>query len=226
MAYTLYIGNKNYSSWSMRGWLIMKAAGVPFNEVKVPLTGTGYNPELRKYSPAGRVPCIHDEHVVVWDSLAIAEYMAERHSHLWPGDRVARAWARSICAEMHSGFNALRDEMTCCLRERVDVRPWSAALTRDIERVKEIWRTTRNRFGAGEPFLFGGFTIADAFYAPVAFRFRTYLVELDGVDDEYRNALLAHPWLREWDEAAARETEIIELDEPRILYRDKLQARP
>ena len=126
--YTLYIGNKNYSSWSLRGWLAMKLSGAPFKEVLVQLQGVGPNPAHRAYSPSGYVPALHDSEIVVWDTLAIAEYLAERHRGMWPDDPATRAFARSICAEMHSGFSTLRNDMTMCIRERVDVRPWSEAL--------------------------------------------------------------------------------------------------
>src|SRR2546423_4919530 len=126
--YTLYIGNKNYSSWSLRGWLAMKLSGAPFKEVLVQLQGVGPNPAHFAYSPSGYVPVLHDGETVVWDTLAIAEYLAERHRGMWPDDPSVRAFARSISAEMHSGFAALRNDMTMCVRERVDVRPWSDAL--------------------------------------------------------------------------------------------------
>ena len=144
---------------------------------------------------------------------------------MWPADPAARAWARSACAEMHSGFAALRNEMTMCIRERVDVRPWSAGLARDVARVIELWNEGRRRYGQGGVCLCGAFSIADAFYAPVAFRFRTYGVAPEGPAGEYLQALLAHPFLREWEGAALAETAIIEADEPRIIYRDKLAAR-
>src|SRR5476649_912486 len=119
--YTLYIGNKNYSSWSLRGWTAMMLSGAPFSEVMVPLAGESEpNPTNRSFSPTARVPCLHDGANIVWDSLSIAEYLAERHPGMWPGDSTQRAWARSVCAEMHSGFSSLRNEMTMCVRERVD----------------------------------------------------------------------------------------------------------
>src|SRR5262249_22858892 len=183
------------------------------------------NPEYRSFSPSARVPCLHDSAIVVWDSLAIAEYLAERHPGMWPADPVTRAWARCVCAEMHSGFSALRNEMTMCIRERVDVRPWSEALTRDIARVTEIWNEGRGRFGDGGAFLCGAFSIVDGYYAPVAFRFRTYCVEPGGAAGDYLDALLAHPLLREWEKAALAETAIIEADEPRTIYRDKLAGK-
>jgi glutathione S-transferase len=218
---TLYIGNKNYSSWSLRGWLAMKLSGAPFREEMVALIGA-YNAANRAFSPSARVPCLHDGSVVVWDSLAIAEYLAERHAGMWPADAAARAWARSACAEMHSGFSNLRNEMTMCIRERVDVRPWSVGLADDIARIAEIWSEGRRGFGQGGRYLCGAFSLADAFYAPVAFRFRTYGVVLDHAAADYLQALLAHPLLREWEEAALRETAIVAADEPRVIYRDKL----
>jgi len=224
--YTLYVGNKNYSSWSLRGWLAMMLSRAPFTEVMVSLTGEGTtNPAIRAFSPNARVPCLHDGATVVWDSLAIAEYLAERHPGMWPADPVTRAWARSICAEMHSGFSAVRNEMTMCIRDRVDVRPWSPALGRDVARVIEIWNEGRRRFAQAGPYLCGEFSVADAFYAPVAFRFRTYGVDPDAAAGDYLRALLAHPFLRQWEEAALKETAIIEADEPRIIYRDKIAAQ-
>ncbi len=222
--YKLYIGNKNYSSWSLRGWLAAKLSGAPFEETMVGLTGTGYNPANLRFSPSARVPALHDGDLVVWDSLAIAEYLAERHRDMWPADPIARAWSRAVCAEMHSGFSALRNDMTMCIRERIDVRPWSNDLQGDIDRVVEIWNEGRRRFGRGGALLCGAFTLADAFYAPVAFRFRTYGVAPAGAAGEYLAALLAHPAIREWEQAALAERTIVELDEPRIVYRDKLAA--
>lgn len=221
--YTLYIGNKNYSSWSLRGWLATKLSGAPFREVAIQLRGT-YNPDNRAFSPTALVPALHDGTTAVWDSLAISEYLAERHAGMWPADAVSRAWARSIAAEMHSSFAALRNDMTMCIRERLDVRPWSDALAANIARVEEIWTESRRRFGAGGAFLCGAFSLADVFYAPVAYRFQTYAVQPAGPAGMYLKALLAHPFLREWESAALAETTIIEADEPRILYRDKLVA--
>jgi glutathione S-transferase len=221
--YTLYIGNKNYSSWSLRGWLAAKLSGAPFREVPIALRGT-YNPDNRAFSPTALVPALHDGTTHVWDSLAIGEYLAERHPGMWPADPVARAWARSIAAEMHSSFSALRNEMAMCIRERVDVRPWSEGLAANIARVEEIWTDSRRRFGQGGAFLCGAFSLADAFYAPVAFRYQTYGVRPAGTAGAYLAALLAHPFLREWEKAALAETTIIDADEPRILYREKLKA--
>ncbi|CAG0989004.1 glutathione S-transferase [Burkholderiales bacterium] len=223
--YTLYLGNKNYSSWSLRGWFATKLSGAPFREVGVQLVGQGRNPANRSFSPSGFVPALHDGETVVWDTMAIAETLAERHRGLWPAESAARAWARSISAEMHSSFQALRSEMTMCVRERLDVRPWSDALAADIARVEEIWSESRRRFGRGGPYLCGAASLADAFYAPVAFRFQTYRVAPAGEAGGYLATLLAHPFMREWEHDAVAETIVIEADEPRTLYRDKLAAR-
>jgi glutathione S-transferase len=220
----LYIANKNYSSWSMRGWLCVKLSGAPFEEVLEPFRSTGSNPKFREFSPTGLVPCLHDGGNVVWDSLAIAEYLAERYPGMWPKDDAARAFARSIVCEMHSGFRDLRSDMTMCIKERVDVRPWSHALTDNIERVQTLWTQARERFGKQGPYLFGAFSIADCFYAPVAFRFRTYGVAPDGVAGDYLRSVLAHALVREWEAAALAETAVVESDEPRLVYRDKLKA--
>src|SRR4030095_5429604 len=221
--YTLYLGNKNYSSWSLRGWLAAKLSGAPFREVVVTLSRT-YNAQWRRFSPTARVPALHDGDVVVWDSLAIAEYLAERHSGMWPADPVARAYARSIACEMHSGFSHLRNDMTMCIRERVDVRPWSPELASDIARVVEIWTDARARFGKDGPYLMGPFSLADVFYAPRSFRFRTYGVSLTGTAAPYQDALAAPPFLREWEAAARAETAIVDADEPRVIYRDKIPS--
>ena len=224
--YAIYLGNKTYSSWSLRGYLAMRLSGAPFTERRVSLSGESQpNPANRAFSPTGRVPCLHDGATVVWDSLAIAEYLAERHPGMWPADPVARAWARSVASEMHSGFSTLRNEMTMCIRERVDVRPWSAGLAGDVARVAEIWNEGRRRFGEGGAFLCGRYSLADAFYAPVAFRFRTYNVAPEGAAGGYLLAALAHPFVEDWEGAALQETAIIEADEPRIIYREKLAAK-
>jgi len=223
--YTLYVGNKNYSSWSLRGWLAARLSGAPFREVPVRLEGRGPNPANRHFSPSGLVPALHDGDTIVWDTMAIGEYLAERHAGMWPQDARTRAFGRSIAAEMHSGFGALRNEMSMCIRERVDVRPWSDALIADIERIGTVWTDARTRFGRGGAFLLGAFSLADCFYAPVVFRFQTYLVEPAGVTGEYAAAMRAHPFLREWEAAALAEAKIIEADEPRVIYRDKLAGR-
>jgi glutathione S-transferase len=220
--FKLYIGNRNYSSWSLRGWLAAKLSGEPFEEIPVALAGVVPNPANLSFCPSGLVPCLHEGDIVVWDSLAIASHLAERHQEMWPAEPGARAWARSISAEMHSGFSTLRNDMTMCIRERLDVRPWSARLAADIDRVTRIFDESRRRFGAGGAFLCGRYSLADCFYGPVAFRFQTYGVAPGGAAGAYLEALLAHPDMQAWQRAALAETTIVEADEPRNLYRDKV----
>jgi glutathione S-transferase len=212
MAYTLRIGNKNYSSWSLRPWLVLTQAGIPFTEELVSLRPDAGKAARLASLPAGRVPCLDHDGLVVWDSLAICEYLAERHPGLWPADAAARAWARSACAEMHGGFSALRSELSMDVRARRPQRRRSPAVLTELARVEQLWRETRARFGAGGPFLFGGFTIADAFYAPVAFRLRTYGVALPGPADEYRAALLALPGMKAWEAAALGDERLVDHD--------------
>ncbi|HET8725680.1 MAG TPA: glutathione S-transferase family protein [Anaeromyxobacteraceae bacterium] len=212
MAYTLLVGNKNYSSWSLRPWLALRQAGIPFREEVISLREDAGKAARFARLPAGRVPVLVDGEVAVWDSLAICEYLAERHAGLWPADPVARAWARSIAAEMHSGFGALRQEMSMDVRSRRPQRKRSEAVLRDVARVEKIWADTRARFGAGGDMLLGSFTIADAFYAPVAFRFRTYGVQPGGAAGAYLAALLALPAMREWEAASANDERLLDVD--------------
>jgi glutathione S-transferase len=198
--YVLHIGEKNYSSWSARPWILMREAGIPFTERVVSLRDDAGKAERFGRLPGGRVPVLENGSVLVWDSLAIAEYLAERHPGLWPGDPAARAWARSICAEMHGGFGALRAGMSMDVRARRPQRRRTDAMRADIARIETIWAETRRRFGSGGPLLFGGFTVADAYYAPVAFRFRTYGVEPAGEAAAYARALLALRAVGEWEE--------------------------
>ena len=206
--YTLYIGNKNYSTWSLRAWVLMKTAGIPFREQRLPLYQVESSARIRAHSPSAKVPCLHDGPVVVWDSLAIAEYLAERHSGLWPADRIARAWARSAAAEMHSGFSDLRNELGMNLRIS-ELRVPSPAVAAEIERISAIWREGRQRFGEGGDFLCGTFGIVDAFYCPVAFRFLCYGVALTGECAAYQRRLVALPAMQEWLADAMRESEHI-----------------
>ncbi len=207
--YTLYIGNKNYSSWSLRAWVLLKAAGISFVEQKILLSTTKSSAQILAVSPNGRVPCLHDGDRVVWDTLAIAEYLAERHPGLWPADADARAWARCVVAEMHSGFVALREQFAMDVRKR-DVVPPTPQTAADIARIDAIWREGRERFGRHGKFLCGTFGIVDAFWCPVAFRFRSYGVTLTDVSSRYCESLLAFPAMLEWEIAAVAEREVID----------------
>ncbi len=212
---TLVIGNKNYSSWSLRPWLALRSAGIPFEEVRIPLYRPGSREEILRYSPNGRVPALVEGDLVTFESLAICERAAELAplAGLWPAASGARALARSISSEMHAGFEALRMLCPCNLRLRAkrELTPEAAA---DVARVTEIWKTTRARHGAGGDFLFGRFGIADAMYAPVVTRFRSWGIPLDREVAAYADAVLAFPPFREWEEAALRETERIAASEP------------
>lgn len=202
--YTLFIANKNYSSWSLRPWVLMRALGIPFEERLFPLEQGSCWDSYRRFSPNGRVPCLHSGDAVVWDSLAIVEYLAERHEGVWPDHSAARAWARCVASEMHSGFGALRGTcaMNCGLRARLNEIPVS--LRADIARVDEIWTEGQQRFGG--PWLAGdAFTAADAFFAPVAFRVQTYDLQLGHSAADYASRLLAHPAMAEWYSAALAE---------------------
>jgi glutathione S-transferase len=199
----LVIGNKNYSSWSLRPWMALKVFGFEFDEVRVPLYGPGSKEQILKYSPAGKVPVLVDGKVTVWDSLSILEYLAERNRKLWPVDAGDRARARSISAEMHSGFPYLREHMSMNVRKRYPGKGRAPEVLMEIERIKAIWNECR------KPFLFGPFTAADAMYAPVVLRFRTYEVELPRACRAYMDAMLELPALQEWIGAAERETETI-----------------
>lgn len=200
MAFTLVIGDKNLSSWSLRPWLLMRMLGVAFEERRVRLDLPETRSEIQKHSPAGRVPILLHGELAVWDSLAIVEYLSELHpGRVWPQDAARRARARSLAAEMHSGFADLRRELPMDIRARKTDARWSDAASSDLRRIAEIWS------GAEGPFLFGGFGGADAMFAPVATRCVTYGVRLPPAAAAYRDAVLALPAMREWCEAAARE---------------------
>jgi len=203
--YTLLIANKNYSSWSMRPWVLMRALELPFQERIFPFTD-GWDPaELRKLSPSGRVPCLMDGEVRVWDSLAIMEYLAERHPGVWPADANARAWARSACAEMHSGFGVLRNTCGMNIGIRVRLNEVSAGLKADLARLESLWADGLARHGG--PFLGGRrFTAVDAFFAPVATRVQTYDLPVNAQSREYLARLLALPAVGEWSTAGIAET--------------------
>jgi glutathione S-transferase len=215
----LVVGNKNYSSWSMRPWVLLREAGIAFEEVQLKfsekdggLTVGG----IEQFSAAGKVPVLMVEGEPVWDSLAICETVAELfpQKQLWPADAKARRVARSICAEMHSGFQGVRGQMPMNIRGRHPGKGMTAESRRDIERIAEIWTTCRARFGAGGPLLFGRFSIPDAFFAPVVTRFQTYAVALPKAAQEYCEAVLALGAVREWIDGALREKEFVESDEP------------
>ena len=200
----LHIANKNYSSWSLRAWVLMRALDIPFVERFWPFDAVAGAAAFRDFSPSGMVPCLIDGDIVVWDSLAIAEYLAENHAAVWPNDAQARAWARCIAAEMHSGFFALRNQcgMNCGLRVRLTNFPDD--LKRDVERIDALWCESLARFGG--PYLAGAaFSAADAFFAPVAFRVPTYQLPLTPGAASYAARLLDLPAMREWYQAALRE---------------------
>jgi glutathione S-transferase len=212
----LIIGNKAYSSWSLRGWLVVRLAGVAFEERLIRLSEPGSRAALLAQSPAGRVPVLHHGERVIWDSLAIIEYLAEQcpEAGLWPADPTARAYARSIAAELHSGFGALRSQMPMNLRKSLPGRGQGPGVAADIERIVALWQDCRQRFaGPDGPFLFGAPGAADAMYAPVATRLRTYGVALDPVAAAYVEAVHAWPLFREWQAAALEEPWIIPEDE-------------
>lgn len=201
----LYIGNKNYSSWSLRPWVLMKELAIPFTERLIPFAGAVNWTRFRAFSPTGRVPCLIDGPTTVWDSLAIAEYLAERHPGVWPTAPGARAWARCAAAEMHSGFGALRNHCGMNCGVRATVREVTPALQQDFERINELWCEGLEKWGG--PMVAGKvFTAVDAFFAPVAFRVQTYRIPLDPPAQAYARALLALPAMREWYDAALRET--------------------
>jgi len=240
--YTLIIGNKNYSSWSLRAWLALRATGIPFSEQKLGLFTPEFAERLGGITPAGLVPVLLDGDFAVWDSLAICEYAAERHPEaglwpadpharararslaaqmeagLWPADPHARARARSLAAQMHSGFGQLRQLLPMNVEAKLSGIDYSAAQG-DISRVQAIWHDTRAEFGQGGPFLFGKFSAADAFYAPVVSRFTTYGVPAAGAVREYMDAVLALPAMQEWTRDACAEGVFVPADEPYRTHR-------
>ncbi len=206
----LVIGNKNYSSWSMRPWVVMRAFGIPFQEIRIPLAQADTTAKIAQYSPAGRVPVLLAADQRVWDSLSICEYLAEQFPdlHLWPQDTVARATARSICAEMHSGFGGLRSAMPMNIRANLPGKGRTPDAQADIGRICEIWETCLSDFGHHK-FLFGEFSIADAYFAPVVTRFQTYNVFLAPALQAYMQRVLEHPAVAQWISEARAEQEVI-----------------
>lgn len=212
---TLVIGNRNYSSWSLRPWLAMRVAGMQFTEIMIPLDMPDTKARIAEHSAAGRVPVLHHGSATVWESLAICEYVAELtpQAGLWPADPAARAVARAVSAEMHAGFGALRETLPMNIRASRRSVATGPAVDADIGRIRQIWRECRDRFKAEGSYLFGPFSIADAMFAPVVSRFRTYGVELGPVEQAYCDAIGALPAIAEWESAAASEPWTIEAEE-------------
>jgi glutathione S-transferase len=211
----LIIGNKNYSSWSLRAWLLLREAGIEFTEHRIVLDIESTAAEIANFSPAGTVPILQLGDLTVWDTLAIAETVAERYpqASLWPDAAAARAHARSICAEMHAGFAILRNSMPMNCRAMGRKVPLPDGLTREIDRIFAIWSDCRHRFGEDNSWLFGDFSVADAMFAPVVLRFRTYGINLPESALHYPHRLLRSDAMQEWLAAAESETEVIESDE-------------
>jgi glutathione S-transferase len=201
----LIVGDKNYSSWSLRPWLAARQAGIPFEEISISLRRATTKAEILKHSPTGKVPCLIDGDLVVWESLSICEYLAEGVPTLWPSEKKARAEARSIAAEMHAGFTALRQGMPLDVRASLPFLSSSVEVKADVARIVSICEDCRKRHGHEGPFLFGHFTNADAMYAPVVFRFLTYHVELPELPRQWVETMAALPAMREWREMAGAE---------------------
>ena len=220
MSYTLLIGNKNYSSWSLRPWLLLHAFGLPFAEERYVFDTPEFATEIqsRKRSPNGKVPVLLHDETVVWDSIAIAEYLAERHVGMWPIDAVARAHARCACAEMHSGFQAVRNWMPMNVRRSYPINVPREDVQKDIDRLQVLWAEARRKFGGEGSFLYGKFSVADAYFAPVVFRFNTYDVKLNPEVSEYVKAMLAHPSMQHWIADSKAEKEVVDHEEPEHIY--------
>ena len=221
MTLKLIIGNKNYSSWSFRPWIGLRAAGIAFAEEVIPLYDEGSKGQILKHSPAGKVPILIDGEVRVWESLAILEYLAEKFpaAGLWPADATARAHARAISTEMHAGFVPLRRQCGMNMWRPPAKRALDDDAKADIARIEAIWTDTRARFGAGGPFLFGRFSAADAMYAPIVSRFETYMIDVTAPAADYMQAMIALPAWQEWRRAALKENWVIakfEYDWPNV----------
>ena len=208
MSLTLVLANKAYSSWSLRPFMVMRHFAIPFDEVVIPLAQETTREDILKYSPSARCPALIDGDLVVWDSLAIIEYLAEKYPDLaiWPRPRAARAVARSIAAEMHSGFQALRGHLPMNMRRAVERRELTPDAVADVQRLETAWADARARFGAGGDFLFGGFSAADAMFAPVVNRLHVYDVPVSAAARAYMDAMMALPAYRDWQRGAEAET--------------------
>lgn len=201
----LIVANKNYSSWSLRPWLLLTELEIPFTERMVYFDGNSNFEEFRKFAPNGKVPCLHDGKLTVWDSLAICEYLSESHKPSWPVDPIARAWARCASAEMHSGFNALRNICGMSVGVRATLKEIPDDLIKDMRRINEIWNEGLDNFGG--QFLAGDkFTVVDAFYAPVVYRVRTFGLKLEGRSLEYYERMLSLKSMKTWEAEALAET--------------------
>lgn len=212
---TLIFGNKNYSSWSLRPWVLMKHYNIPFTEKRIPLFTETTNNKLLEYNSDFKVPVLKDDDLIVWDTLSILEYVSEKYlqGRGWPTDIKARAIARSISAEMHSSFMNVRNELPMNCRKKFNDIKLSADAEREVERIKTLWRDCRNKFGSKGEWLFGEYSIADAMYAPIALRFDGYSVPLEGIEAEYVQSVLNQPCIIEWIEAGKQEKEVIDEDE-------------
>jgi glutathione S-transferase len=220
MPLQLIIGNKNYSSWSLRPWLAMKVVGIAFEETLISLDAPDFKARIKARSGAGKVPVLIDGDSHVWESLAILEYLAEKFPGLWPADERARAHGRAIAAEMHAGFAPLRRQLPMNIRRPVKKRALDDEAASNVTRIDAIWNECRAQFGGGGPFLYGSFCAADAMYAPVVWRFHTYAVEVSAVAHAYMDAVIALPASVEWREAARREPWVLshdEVDWPEVL---------
>ena len=215
MGLHLVIGNKNYSSWSMRPWIGMKGAAIAFDETVISLNAPDFKPKLGKLSGTGKVPVLIDGDVHVWESLAILEYVAEKFpkAGLWPADAAARAHARAIANEMHAGFIPLRRHLPMCMWRPVQKRHLTSDAAANVKRIDAMWSDARARFGAGGPFLFGKFSAADAMYAPVVSRLHTYAVDVGAAARAYMDAMMALPAWKEWEAAALKEEWVLAEDE-------------
>jgi glutathione S-transferase len=213
---TLVIGNKNYSSWSMRPWVLMKQLGIPFEEVKLRFHSPEWDAGIARWSPSGLVPVLWRGDHAVWDSLAIMETLHEWHPDkgIWPKDERARALARSMAAEMHAGFRDLRSHMPMNIRSSHSGKGMNPGVQANIDRIEKLWGEARHRFGEGGPYLFGAFSAADAMYAPVVMRFRTYAPKLAPASARYCEGILGAPGIRAWIEEALHEKEFVAEDEP------------
>jgi glutathione S-transferase len=214
--YNLHIANKNYSSWSLRPWALLRSLSIPFQEEMHWFEGRSNAARFQQFSPSARVPCLRDGATIVWDSLAITEYLAERHPNVWPAASAARTWARCACAEMHAGFAELRSRCSMSVGVRIRLHTVTEQLTSDLQRLQDLWSDGLRRFGG--PWLAGPqFTAVDAYFAPVAFRVQTYGLPLQDSCRSYVDGLLAHPALQAWQAGALAETRRDEPHEVEIL---------